>query len=186
MQQSEAGKLVAVILAAYPTQARTIDGERAALMVEVWRELLDDIPYSVASTALRGLLQSTKWMPSIAEVREAVLELERGPQRPGGDAWGDVLRAVSVFGYYRSPAFDDPLVEQCVHALGWRTICVSDETDPSTRARFIDLYDRKAGTMRREQQAPILAAARDARITSAGSRILTELAGVLVRGKRDE
>jgi hypothetical protein len=100
--------------------------------------------------------------------------------RAGGEGWSDVLAAVSRYGYYREPAFGDPLVARCVTALGWKNLCTS-ENAIADRARFIELYDRLAAQERREQQSPVLAAATERRALRAGERVSELVAGVARR-----
>lgn len=147
MTASEAAKLVAVLLAAFPN-ARTTPQTSAA-----YEDMLSDLDYRAANAAVRRLVASCKFLPTIAEIRSACAELEHGTRRAGGEAWGDVLQAVSRFGYYRTPAFDDPVTARCVAALGWQNICLS-ENQAADRARFIEMYDQVSTTRRRELAMP--------------------------------
>ncbi len=171
MTNQEAARIVAVILAACPSQASKLDGSRAKSMVDTYATLLEDLSYEQCNAAVRVLLQTNTWMPSVAEIRKAAVELERGPVHPGGEAWGSVKAAVSRFGSYRAPGvdfqFDDPITARCVAALGWSTLCLS-ENEPAERARFIELYDRLAAQQNREALSPLLAASAERRRLEAG------------------
>lgn len=166
MTEPEAARIVAVICTAYPQQATKLDREQKLGMASTFALMLDDIPYDRANAALRVLIQTRTWMPSVADIRATVAELERGPVRPGGDAWGEVLAKVSRFGSYRTPgvdfAFTDDLVARCVQSLGWQNICLS-ENAVADRARFIELYDKFATEKRKETVAPLLGEVREAR-----------------------
>ena len=147
MTRVEVAKLVAVLIAAFPYAKITPSTSSA------YEDMLADLDYARTNAAVKRILASAKFLPTIAEIREAVLEADRGPRRPGGDAWGEVLAAVHKFGVHRTPAFRDPLVAHCVRQLGWEEICNS-ENQAADRARFVELYDRHALTERREQQVP--------------------------------
>lgn len=166
MTRQEAAKLVAVIIASCPAQSSKLDRERQLGMVDAFETLLSDLTYEQASAALRVLLQTRSWMPSVADIRATVLELGRGPVRVGGDAWGAVMRAIKSEGAWREPGtdfvFPDPVTMRCVQALGWRELCLS-ENQIADRARFIEMYDKLAAQAQREAQAPMLAAAREHR-----------------------
>lgn len=130
---------VAVLIAAYPS-AHVRDQTAA-----VYENALIDLPWAHVDAAVRRLiLTEQKFMPSVATVRALAIELRDGRGRSGTEAWGDVRRAVGRYGRNRLPVFDDPLVAHAVDALGWREICNAPEHDPSTRARFAQLYDRLA------------------------------------------
>jgi hypothetical protein len=174
MTRDEAAKLVAVMLAAVPSHR--VDARSVPGMVVAYADLLGDLSYEHCNAALRVLLQTRTWLPSVADVRSAALELSSGPVRAGGDAWGSVLQALKHEGAYRTPGkdfvFADSVISKCVDRLGWQELCLS-ENQVSDRARFIELYDQFAVQNRREQQSPILGEAR--RILAAAS--LKELLG---------
>jgi len=160
VNQSESARIVAVICTAYPQQASKLDREAKLGMVTTFASMLDDIPYDRANAALRVLIQTRTWMPSVADIRATVAELERGPVRAGGDAWGSVLAAIRAQGAYRTPGsdfvFNDPIVARCVEALGWQNLC-SSEMAASDRKQFVDLYEKLATDKRRAVVSPSLA-----------------------------
>lgn len=144
MNRVEAKQLVAVVIGAFPN-ARVTPATPGA-----YENAIRDLEYAHASAAIARLLATAKFMPAIAEIREAAVEVAcGGDQRSGAEAWGDVVRAVGTFGINRIPTFADPLVWSAVEAIGWRTICNSDETDPAPRAKFADAYNRLARSARR-------------------------------------
>jgi hypothetical protein len=164
MTHDEAARLVAVMLAAVPSHR--VDAKSIPGMIAAYRDLLDDLSYEQCNAALRVLLQTRTWLPSVADIRSTALEITRGPVRAGGEAWGSVLRAISAEGVYRQPGVDfvfaDPVTAQCVAAFGWQNLC-SSENPTADRARFVELYDKLATQHRREQQSPALAAAAEVR-----------------------
>lgn len=143
MTETEARKLVAVAVAACPTQGGRMGKDQIADMGTAWAMLLEDIDYAEAGAALKRYLATSHWLPAPAQIRAIVSEARHGRRRPGGDAWGDVLSEVGRTGRYRSPTFADPIVARAIDALGWLAICDS-ENQHADRARFIELYDRLA------------------------------------------
>lgn len=158
MTKTEVAKLVAVLLAAFP------NAKASAQTSTVYETLLADLDADAAAAAVQRLIGTSRWMPTVAEIREAALAVEGGERRAGGDAWGDVLAEVHRTGRYRRPRFNDPLVTRAVTAFGWENICDS-ENQVADRARFVELYDQLAQTGRRERltaQLPAVKAYRDA------------------------
>jgi hypothetical protein len=149
MEDLHAKKLVAALAAAYPTNKLDDDS------IRVYTRMLLDLDYDAANAAIARLVATCKFPPSIAEIREATLAMVNGEVRAGGEAWGDVLRAIGRYGRNRLPGQDfkleDPVVAECVAALKWRELCDS-ENQEADRARFIQLYDRLA-TQRRKAEA---------------------------------
>jgi hypothetical protein len=124
-------------------------------------------------------------MPTIAEIREACMDLEHGEPKAGGEAWGEVLAAVSRWGIYRQPGLDfqfaDPVVARAVQAFGWRNICNS-ENQQADRARFIELYDRLATVERKQLNAGQLPAAQRLRALQSSEDRLAEIGSDMVQG----
>lgn len=156
MTKTESAKLVAVMLAAFP------HGKSTPQTSEVYERMLADLDYPTANAAVERLLATSRFMPSIAEIREACMDLMHGDRRAGGEAWGECLKAISRWGIYRAPdkdfAFQDPIVSRCVAALGWVNLCNS-ENQAADRARFIELYDKLAIGTRKDQNVNALPAA---------------------------
>lgn len=185
MNRQETAKIVYVMVAT-TGQSRFFDTKALDAMTSAYEALLADLDYASCNAAVRVLLQSKNSIPAVADIRRVVLELERGPVRPGGEAWGEVLKAISRYGAYRTPGvdfeFSEPEVARCVNALGWRVLCASED-QTADRARFIELYGAVASQERREQQVPLLGAARQLRergeLTSAGDLV----AGLLAAAK---
>lgn len=138
MTKIEVAEVVAMLMAAYP-QARFAEQTSA-----VYETLLRDLDHKLVQRACMSIIASSRFMPTIAEIRETCVNLKFGRKRPGGDAWGDVTRAIKRYGRDRVPGidfeFDDPLTGHAVTALGWSELCSSDNA-VADRARFIELYD---------------------------------------------
>lgn len=152
MKSSEAKKIVAFLAASFPGQIAKLGETAARQMAEVYAEMLADLEYDHALAAVRRLATTARWLPTIAEIREVATDLALGPRRHGGDAWGDVLSAVSRHGRNRYPQFEDAITAACVRALGWQEICNS-ENAIADRARFIELYDKLAREKRTDEVA---------------------------------
>lgn len=159
MQKSEAKKLVSMLVVAYQSQLSRLGVEQLRQTAEIYADMLADLDFAVARAAVERLLATAKFLPTIAEIREAALEVTAGPRRHGGDAWRDVLEAVSRYGRNRLPSFDDAVTAACVRSLGWQEICNS-ENQVADRARFIELYDKLAREQRVERVAGGLPAQR--------------------------
>jgi hypothetical protein len=141
MKKSEVTELVAIIADAFtrpPMEERT---------VRVYEAMLLDMDREVAHRAICRLISTSKWLPTIAEIRTAAADLVHGATRLGGEAWGDVGEAVRRVGRYQVPTFDDPIVANCVKQMGWLDICNSTN-DVADRARFIELYNGLAARAR--------------------------------------
>jgi hypothetical protein len=143
MKKSETTEIVMMLLASYP-MAKT-----AEKTPEVYEAMLADLDYATARRAVTRLIATSKWLPTIAEIREACTALSHGPLRAGGEAWQDAMSEVRRVGRYEAPRFADPLVVETMRLWGsWQGFCDSPQDDPGGRARFIELYDQLAARRR--------------------------------------
>jgi hypothetical protein len=134
MQRSEAAKLVAMISAAWR------DAAISDATAEIYETMLADLSFETAQQAVARLIATNKWLPTIAEIRATAADIEHGPARKGGEAYGDVLAEIRRTGAYGVPTFKDPVVAECVRLMTWRGLCLGDN-EAADRARFIELYD---------------------------------------------
>ncbi len=117
---------------------------------------LQDIPYNVAEVTLNKWVATNKWSPSIADIREQATSLTQGEAKEWGDAWQDVLRAISRYGSYREDealeSLDDT-TRQVVKRLGFRNICYSEEIQVD-RANFRMIYEQQLQRDKHNAQLP--------------------------------
>jgi hypothetical protein len=111
--------------------------------VAVYVELLADLEANEAQNALRSLLMASEYPPSVSAIRRKVLEQQDGLPLTKTEAWELIMNLVRRYGTYDRPAIEDKLTAQVVHAIGWREICTSTNTD-TIRAQFFRLYDEQS------------------------------------------
>ena len=132
MKESEATKLVALIQGAWPRPPLS------KASIGVYTLGLSDLDAAAGQAAVTHLIKTSRWLPTIAEIRSLVVEQSTALPDPEV-AWGEVRRAIGSCGMYRSPAFNCPQIAAAVEVIGWREICQSTNV-ASTRARFVDAY----------------------------------------------
>ena len=147
MTKGEAAKAVATLVCAYP--ATKWNDANAT----VYEAMLIDLELTDTLDAIQRLARTSKFMPTIAEIRAEVLDVRHGPCRPAEDAWGDVLSEIRRVGSYGVPSFGDQAVAFVVSRLGWRNLCLEGRNDASDRARFCELYSQTRERCRRERLA---------------------------------
>ena len=135
MTPTETKKVVGLLLAAFPNARMT------EATVDLYERMLVDLDFGQAQDAVGRLICTSRFMPTIAEIREASADLSIGPARTGVAAWADVMLAIRRVGQYDLPTFEDPIVAECVRAMGWRYLCTADVPESVDRARFAELYN---------------------------------------------
>lgn len=115
--------------------------EDMAGLLDIWKQTLSDIDGDLLRLAALKIISTSKWFPSVAELRGAALDIsEPNHCRTGIEAWGDVIKAFHNVGIYSVPKFNDPVVANVVRLLGWQALCASED-QTADRARFIDGYN---------------------------------------------
>ena len=111
--------------------------------VNVWYELLKDIDYQVANMAIQMHAQSSKFPPTVAEIREASAKLVNGEDKDWSEAWEEACKAMSRFGRDRkSEAYKtlDERTRRVIDRLGYRNLCMSENIGVD-RANFRSIYE---------------------------------------------
>lgn len=137
MNPRETIKLMAILAAEYGdkfqiTEART----------DLWVEMLADLPYPLAESAVYKILSSSPFPPTISDVRKKAAESP--DEIDAAEAWGEVIRAVRNHGSYgEKEAMEtlSPRARKVITWMGWREICMSEEVGV-TRGQFLKMYQQ--------------------------------------------
>lgn len=152
MTETDVIKLFAILTAAYPSFDRFETVEQAEPVVVLWAEMLKDIPYELAELAVKKFILESPYPPTIADIRQQVVEILCGNEPDAATAWGEVVRALNYYGYYRPQealASMSPLTAKIVKLIGWQNICMAE--DPSViRGQFIKMYEIYMQRMRKD------------------------------------
>lgn len=125
-----------------------------------WERLLGDLDFELVITALDRLaLESPEWPPGAGAIRAMAKGSVVGEQAPDVDeAWAEVLHTIRRVGNYGVPEFTHPAIAAAVDALGWKTLCMS-ENSVADRAHFLRIYGVTVRRAERERtMTPAMAA----------------------------
>lgn len=81
MTEVEAAKLIKVLQEAYP-RAEFTEGR-----IEIYTQLLADLPYAAAQKAVLKLIATSPFLPTVAEIRKATAEYMHGPLPDADEAY---------------------------------------------------------------------------------------------------
>ena len=152
MTKKEFAIFATAIRTYYPKES-IIPNEQA---LELWFKQLCDIPYDIAEVVLNKWVASNRWSPSIADIREQATALIKGDFKEWGDAWQDVLKAISKYGSYDElKALDslDEVTRRVVKRLGYRNLCFSEEIQVD-RANFRMIYEQEIQKYKKDAALP--------------------------------
>ena len=152
MNKKEFSQLVMALRTYYPRE-NILPNEQA---MELWFFQLQDIPYEVAQAGLNKWVAINKWSPSIADIRDMSTGIIHGDIPSWSEAWEDVMRAVSRFGYYGAQEAMQtlsPLTRQATERIGFVNICRSENIS-ADRANFRMIYEQLAERKKKDYQIP--------------------------------
>jgi hypothetical protein len=120
--------------------------------MELWYQMLQDIPYDVAVAALKKWVSLNKWSPSVADIRELSVGVKGVTVNEWEEEWDKVTDAIAKYGYYRTEEALETLPEltrTIVKRLGFRNLCMSENISIE-RANFRDIYNREAEKVKQQ------------------------------------
>lgn len=154
MTETQCEQLLAVLQGAYPRTEFSDD------TIDVYTAMLSDLDFKAAQVAVRQLIATSKWLPTIAEIRRAVMDLV-DPLPSTEDAWIEVMQQARAYNLHsgRFPEFSHPVVAKAADAVGWHALCYTDNI-AMLASQFRRAYEsiresamesRQAGTMLQER-----------------------------------
>ena len=172
MNKQEILKAVAPLQLAFKGN---LDDARMRLYVE----MLSDIPPQILEAAVKKLIMTNKFLPSIAEIRETAYGIKgtiSGTAAPDeSEAWGEVIKAIRSVGYYGKPKFSHEVITVVVNNIGWQDICMTTNDGMNTlRAQFRRAYQLAAQRQKDNRDNAVLG-------ISPGNEKLKQLTGNLVK-----
>ena len=121
MTKKEAVQLLAILKAAYPNSYRGMSKEEAAGTISVWTMQFADLPADIVLMALNKLIGSSKFPPSIAEVKSKISSLHweasdaiRLHRQLGKEAPKQLQRVYEITLDYRHQCHAEPTLMQMV------------------------------------------------------------------------
>lgn len=141
--------------------------------------MLSDIPPQILEAAVKKLIMTNKFLPSIAEIRETAYGIKgtiSGTAAPDeSEAWGEVVKAIQSVGYYGKPKFSHEAITAAVNNIGWQDICMTTYDGINTlRAQFRRAYQLAAQRQKDNRDNAVLG-------ISPNNEKLKELTGNVVK-----
>lgn len=136
MTEQEFLKIMTFMSVAY---SKEVDAEQTS----VWYTFFRDDDYDRCRMAVKQLCVTSKFFPSIAEIKAAMAENDT-QQLTADQAWEQVQKAISRYGYYQAEEAMKSLPETTQYAVvqlgGFQRVCSSESGD-WLRKDFAKIYD---------------------------------------------
>lgn len=147
MNRAEAMRVFALLQAAYPRQELPDSTEL------VYASALADLDVVAVERAALALIRTSRWFPTIAEIREQVAEDLTG--LPEAEmAWAEVREAIGKYGLDQTrPPWSCEEIGEAVRVMGWRTLCTAEKIGLE-RERWLKTYEKARRRRLRQITAP--------------------------------
>lgn len=139
MNKQEFMKIASAINTYYPKEKPFPNAATA----ELWYQEFKDLAYEDVVAGLRRHVNTSRWCPTIAELKAAIVTNTAGAS-DWGASWDECLRAISRFGQYReAEALESmtPVTREVVKRIGFRELCIS-ENQMQDRANFRMIFEQ--------------------------------------------
>lgn len=117
--------------------------------ITLYLAALDDLTYAQIKAGVLKCMNTAKFFPTIAEIREAAESMVEYANHTGkpdaGEAWGEVMRFVTESSPYDQRPFrwSCEEVHEAVKRLGTMTLFeMTNDGIPATRGQFMKIYDK--------------------------------------------
>lgn len=146
-ERAETLKLLTLARKTFPSSK--VDAEALTLYVAA----LDDLTYPQIKAGVVKLLNTAKFFPTIAEVREAAGQMVAHVRHEGkpdaGEAWGEVIKFMHERSQCDTRPFpwSCPEVKEAVKRIGKTSLFALEMKDePIVRAQFMRIYEKLLAT----------------------------------------
>lgn len=171
---SQRAAAMALIKACYP-KFTDVQGEAYA-------QLTADIPEGVLAQAVKNVIKTSRYQPTVAEIRDEAGNILKAATRTKTpipeEEWEMVLRAMAQIGPYRAPKWECDTTAAAVKKIGWMTLCGADMSSlPYLRGQFIETWNKlsNAAKMQRRMGTTLH--------SQAGLNLVTRLTQTLGQGQ---
>lgn len=147
---------------------------------QAYGAMLNDIPGPIQMEAVKNVVKTCRFLPSIAEIRDeakriTLMATGKESNIPEKE-WESVYRAIGTVGYYRIPEFKNKITAKTVKAMSWRLLCGSEATMmPALRSQFLKTF--KAIEEQEKTERRMARSMQDGRLKELGQSVLKKLEG---------
>ncbi len=124
MTNEDAKKLITRVIAAYPQSDKYNSKEQVKAVTDLWAEMFEDDNSKLVTLALKKHVATSKWPPSIAEIRKIMAEIQHPELLPPDQAWAYVSNILTVMreshftGIFSNSKDAPQLIQETIASLG--------------------------------------------------------------------
>lgn len=165
MTREETIKLIGIITMAYPNFDKFRDEKHIRSMVSVWADMFSEDDAGLVALAIKEHISTSKWPPSIAEIRELMTRIVNPNIIPPDEAWEIVAKYLYIAGEYCHRDYRAELpkaIAESIDAIGYGQLYAlhvayargSSSKAGLDRVAFLQTYEEKMERQRRKAMLP--------------------------------
>lgn len=159
MNTEETKTLLGIMKMAYPNFYKDLSKADAINIVELWSMMFADEHPKIVTEAVKALICTLKYPPTIADVKEKIQDITTPQQETEMEAWEKVLKAIRNSGYNAYDEFGK-LTEVVQKVIGshnqlreW-AMMESEKVNSVVQSNFMRSYTAKLRTERERSKLP--------------------------------
>lgn len=155
MTREETKAIMAILKAGYPNFYRNMTREDATSAINLWATMFVDEPVQLITEAVKSLMCSLKFPPTIADVKEKIELLTQPEQMTEMEAWGIVRKALNTSDFVKSFQDLPPTIRRIVGSASQLKEWAYTEGDISViSSNFMRSYRARAAHERELTRLP--------------------------------
>lgn len=165
MTREETIKIIGIITTAYPNFDRFRDEKHIRSMVAIWADMFSEDDAGIVALSVKEHISTSKWPPSIAEIREIMTRITNPDIIPPDEAWEIVSKYLYTEGEHNHSDIYKALprtIAEAVESIGYGhlyTMHVAYARGRSSnagldRVAFMQAYEDKVERQRRKAMLP--------------------------------
>lgn len=159
MDMKETAAVMAVLKIAYPRYYANTSKREAEEAINLWQSMLEEYPAQIVNPAIKALIATNPYPPTIAEVIERIKLLTKPQELGEVEAWGLVKEAIRNSTYHSIEEFDK-LPKEIQKTLGspstLREWAMSEDENMETvvASNFMRSYRSKVNNIKTIEAVP--------------------------------
>ena len=157
MNRTETMAIMAILKEAYPYYYKDKSKEELNHTVNLWAEMFASDPAKIVAEAVKALICTLKFPPTIADVKEKIALITQPPEMTEMEAWQMVKSAISYYNaaetYERLPPILKRIVGSPNQLREW-AIMETEKFDTVVQSNFMRSYKALAAQERERAMLP--------------------------------
>jgi hypothetical protein len=157
MNREETKAILAVLKAGYPNFYKDMSKDDATNTVNLWATMFESDPAQIVTEAVKSLMCTLKFPPTIADVKEKIAMITQPQQLTEMEAWRMVKSAINYYNATETFSRLPPILRRIVgspNTLREWAVMEAETVDSVIQSNFMRSYKVKAAQEKERNMLP--------------------------------